>query len=337
MVLKQVLIREERVLIEAFLARFDLVLDQDVDHTYYFEEANQIVATLSTAGDTIKALAVDPDFQGESLALQLFEVAINQFAKKGIDSYRVFTKAKYIPQFASLKMRLVSSTGNVAILEGGRNGIEETIQGIRDTIESITKTDLSQLNLGTVVVNCNPVTKGHLGLMEYAAKQHDFLIVFVLEEDRSYFTFQERYALLHLALLNVENAILVPSSKYIVSALTFPSYFLKTVAERDVEHAKLDAILFRDHFMPSLHLQKRYIGTETDPVMILYNNTLLDILHGKIELIQRFTQDDSVISASRVRKLIQQGEIEQALALVPEGTRGLLRMIAKGKLHHDAK
>ena len=336
MVVKQVWIREERLLIEAFLARFDLLLDQDVDHTYYFEESGQIVATLSSAGDTIKAVAVDPQYQGESLALQLFEFAIHQLAKKGIDSYRVFTKTKYVPQFASLKMRLVSSTGNVAILEGGQNGIDATIQGIRDTIETITKIDIAKLDLGTVVVNCNPVTKGHLGLMEYAAKQHDFLIVFVLEEDRSYFSFQERYALLHLALLNVENAILVPSSKYIVSALTFPSYFLKTVAERDVEHARLDAILFRDHFMPKLHLQKRYIGTETDPVMILYNNTLLDILHGQIELIQRFTQDDSVISASRVRKLIQQGKIEEALALVPEATRGLLQMIAKAKVSHDA-
>lgn len=337
MVLKQAFLREERLQIEAFLTRFDLVLDQDVDHIYYFEEAGQIIATLSSAGDTIKAVAVDPEYQGESLALQLFEEATKRFAKIGIDSFRVFTKTKYAPQFASMKMRLLASTDTVAILEGGSNGIDSTIQGIRDTIENITKTDLTKLDLGTVVVNCNPVTKGHLGLMEYAARKHDFLIVFVLEEDRSFFSFKERYALLHLALMNVPNAIMVPSSKYIVSALTFPSYFLKTVAERDFEHAKLDAILFRDYFMPKLHLKMRYIGTETDAVMVLYNNTLLDILHGRIELIQRYTQDDSVISASLVRKLIQAGDIDSALALVPEATRGLLEMIAWEKRNHVTK
>ena len=329
--IKQAYLKEEYRQIESFLAGFGLRFESDITTSFYMEENNQIIGSVSIAKDILKDLAIHKDYQGQNLALALIEQAIKKIYASGYVSVRVFTMESHIPLFESMNFKLLAKTHQVAILERGVNGIIETISGIRQTIESVVGQPLEEIHLGTIVVNCNPVTRGHKGLIEYAATRHDYVVVFVVDEDLSYFSFKERFALLHLATSSLSNVILMPSSKYIVSALTFPSYFLKTVEEKDKAYASLDVILFRDYFMPLLHLQKRYIGTETDPVMVLYNQTLIDILDDKIELIPRFLSDDQVISASRVRKLIIEGNIEDALLLVPEATRGLLRMLAYEK------
>lgn len=331
--IKQAILLEEKNRIEMFLARFDLLYDPTFSTSFYLEEQNQIVATITVSQDIIKDLAVLPAYQGMQYATELVDHAMKLIYSAGYPSARVFTKAMYIPVFEQLGFTCLVSAKNSAILERGTSGIHATLAGMKTTIEAFTHQAMESLNLGTIVVNCNPVTLGHYGLIEYASKLHDYLVVFVVDEDRSYFTFQERFALLYLATSSLTNVILLPSSKYIVSALTFPSYFLKTVEERDQAYATLDVMIFKQYFMPLLHLQKRYIGTETEPVMVLYNHTLQTILGERLVLIQRFLQAGEVISASRVRKCIKEGKIEEALTLVPEATRGLFKQIAMGKQH----
>jgi [citrate (pro-3S)-lyase] ligase len=328
MILKQAYLKEEYRRISVFLAAFDLVLDKDVTTSFYIEDADHIVATLSIGDDILKGIAVLKDYQGEQLAQKLIDHAVAFLHRKGIDSYRVFTKTQTVPVFLSMNMRLLVATESAAILEGGPFGLKEQLNQIAAIVEGVTHQPLASLNLGTVVVNCNPITRGHFHLIEYAAKRHDYVLVFVLEEDQSYFSFKERFSLCYLALQEIPNVILLPSTKYIVSALTFPSYFLKTVEARDAQHATLDALLFRDFFMKRFNLQKRYIGGETEGVMVMYNATLERVLQDKIERIPRIEDGDEVISASRVRRLIIEGNIEAALALVPEATQGLLRRIA---------
>ena len=50
-------------------------------------------------------------------------------------------------------------------------------------------------NVGAIVMNCNPFTLGHLYLIEYAAKEVDKLFIFVVEEDASFFSFDDRIIL----------------------------------------------------------------------------------------------------------------------------------------------
>jgi [citrate (pro-3S)-lyase] ligase len=329
--IKQAYLKEEYRQIETFLANFGLRFDNDVTTSFYMEELGQIIGCVCIAKDIIKDLAVHEDYQGEQRALQLVEQAIKKIHANGYESVRVFTTTSNVKIFESMSFTLLASSNQVAILERGQNDIQATIIGIKQTIENITGSSVSTLDLGTIVVNCNPVTLGHYQLIEYATKRHDYVVVFVVDEDLSYFSFKERFALLHLAMMSLPNVILVPSSKYIVSSLTFPSYFLKTVEERDKAYAMMDALLFKDYFMPLLHLHTRYIGTETDPVMVLYNLTLQEVLQDNIKLVPRFLMNDVVISASLVRSYIKEGRIEEALLLVPQATRGLLRMIAYEK------
>ena len=50
-------------------------------------------------------------------------------------------------------------------------------------------------NVGCIVMNCNPFTKGHLALITYAAKSCSLLHIFVVEENRSCFPFADRLLL----------------------------------------------------------------------------------------------------------------------------------------------
>ena len=53
-------------------------------------------------------------------------------------------------------------------------------------------------------MNCNPMTKGHLHLLETARKFVDYLYVFVVEEDKSDIPFAVRYAMVWAqAILNI--------------------------------------------------------------------------------------------------------------------------------------
>jgi [citrate (pro-3S)-lyase] ligase len=141
------------------------------------------------------------------------------------------------------------------------------------------------------------------------------------------FSFKERISLVYLATQAFENVLVLPSTKYIVSSLTFPGYFLKSMDEKEEEHARLDAILFKNYFMKELNLAKRYVGTERDPFMIKYNSILKSAMAERLEIIPRFLKDGVPISASIVRELILNNRLEEALAYVPEATRSLLRAI----------
>ena len=324
--IKQAFLSSEFQRLERFLATFDLGFDAK-DESFYIEEADQIIASLALDGMIIKGLAIDESYRGMNLAGELVGYAIQILAGKGIYSYHVFTKTNYVEVFQAMGFRLLADTGKVAFMEGGLDHIESIVTGIRKNFETTFKVDATLVDIGAIVVNCNPMTLGHYQLIEQAAKEHDYLIVFVVETDESTFTFKERFSLVYLALKPILNILVVASTSYIVSKSTFPSYFLKTLNEREEEHAKLDAMIFRDYFMPLIPITIRHVGGETDPVMVAYNRILKETLKERLKAIERFTLEGVVISASLVRKLMYENRIEAALEYVPVATRALLRTI----------
>ena len=92
-------------------------------------------------------------------------------------------------------------------------------------------------------MNANPITNGHLHLIEETAKQSDYVYVFVLSEDRSEFNDEERMMLVKRATADMSNVIVLPTNDYMVSSATFPSYFLRDRAQESVARiqAKVDA------------------------------------------------------------------------------------------------
>lgn len=183
--------------------------------------------------------------------------------------------------------------------------------------------------VGSIVMNCNPFTRGHRYLIEESAKKVDVLIVFVVEEDRSLFTFEERYWLVKEGTKDLDNVKVVPSGQFILSDNNFNEYFTKKDNEVAMLNCEYDIKTFADYIAEPLHISYRFAGEEPiDPLTNIYNEAMQKILPDKgIRFIEipRKAIDGQIVSASIVRKHLEKEEYEKAFALVPETTKRYLK------------
>lgn len=331
MQIKEVLLQEEKEQVISFLSKLDLKYSDDITKTFYaINDNNEIVGTISCANYIIKDLGVDEAYLGENLSSSLISQMIAYFRENNIFSYQVFTKPKYIKVFESFGFRKIVISDKVAMLEGGIDSIVDEVRKIKKVLE-LNFHPLENADLGCVVLNANPITNGHVYLIEEALKKNKNLVVFVVEEDKSIFSFKERLSLCYLALKRFNNVYVMPSSKYVVSHLTFPDYFLKDASDKANQNAKIDALIFKEFFMKELHINKRYVGSETEEYMRIYNNSLKEVLGDKLEIIERIKEDGNIVSAKRVRKLFEEQKYEEALKYCPNECYLVLKSIAMVK------
>lgn len=182
--------------------------------------------------------------------------------------------------------------------------------------------------VGAVVMNCNPFTLGHRYLAEKALEQCDFLVIFVVEEDKSVFPFEDRLKLVDEGVKDLSNVTVIPSGKFIISSVTFSEYFNKSELQDRTVDASLDVSVFAREIAPCLHIVKRFAGSEPfDSVTKQYNDTMRQILpeYGiEFTEIPRAETDGEAISASRVRQMILEGNLEGTKRLVPLSTYNYL-------------
>lgn len=333
MTVKEVVLPAERLKIEQFLARFGLKFESNIDRTLYMEEKGEIIATLSASRYILKCLAIAEEYRSENLAVTLVSDMIKRLYSDGIYHYHVFTKPEYRGVFVSLGFKPLVETEKFVAMEGGEGSIGDAVGEMLVQMKfslGLEKVD-EKSDIACIVLNGNPFTNGHLKLTEYAAARHKFVLVFVLEEEGSFFSFKERFAMAYLALKPYSNILVLPSSKYIVSKATFPGYFLKTVDETTEEYAKYDALIFREYFMPKLGICRRYVGEEISDYMLLYNDVLCKTLKEKVEVVPRFEEEGMVISASTVRGLINSGKTEEALKFIPKNNYAVFKSIIINK------
>ncbi|GHU33656.1 [Citrate [pro-3S]-lyase] ligase [Betaproteobacteria bacterium] len=308
-----------RALIEAS----GLAFEENIEVMVGIYEDEQLVATGSRAGDILKMLAVIPDYQGGSTLGELVTELVMNGQRAGHESLFVYTKPEYAVSFQSLNFFLLASQEKVALLEYGK--------GLATWLASKKELVRSGLN-GAVVVNCNPFTNGHRYLIENAARQVENLYIFVVREDRSVFPFDVRYRLVEQGVRYIPNVILLDTSRYIVSGATFPTYFLKKddpVARIQME---LDITLFASKIAPFFGITRRFVGTEPNcPLTGAYNLTMQSLLpeYGvDLQIIERAQTVTGVISASRVRELIGQGDFAALADYVPATTLTYLESVA---------
>ena len=332
MIIKEAFLQEELERIKIFLNKFSLKLDSNLTKTFYIEnDNNEIIGTISCQDYIIKDLAVDESYQSENLASLLINEILNYFRLNNIYNYQVFTKPIYKTIFISLGFKEIVSTDKVIMLEGGVSFINDKIKEINKTLTNRFGELNESCDLGCVVINGNPITNGHMHIIEEASKNHKMVVLFVVEEDKSEFTFEERFSFAYLSTMRLGNICVIPSSKYIVSSSTFPSYFLKDENEALEQYSKIDALIFKEYFMKQLFIKKRYVGTETILKMVNYNNILKETLQDKLVIMERLQENNEVISASKVRSLLKENKIEEALLYVPREISFILRSVASSK------
>lgn len=188
---------------------------------------------------------------------------------------------------------------------------------------------------GVIVMNCNPFTKGHPYLIIEASKRVDNLYVFVVEENKSYFPFEDRYALVKAGTSYLPNVQVLKSGEFAISSSILPGYFEKD----QLGDVYLDASSDLEHFLQiakTLDISIRFAGHEPiDKFTAQYNLNMGKYLtkYG-IEFceIERAKDENEYISASRVRKLLQEGKLDEIKQLVPECTYEYLNNRKEKKL-----
>ena len=177
---------------------------------------------------------------------------------------------------------------------------------------------------GAVVMNCNPFTNGHAALIDEARKHVDYLYVFVVEEDMSYFPFEDRLRLVREGVSGYDNVIVLPSGNMMISRETFAAYFTKEIKQDEVIDASLDVRVFGNGIAPAFNIEKRFVGEEpTDNITRQYNEEMKKRLPAYgVELIEipRKTSGDTIISAGLVRRYLKEGQMDLIRSLVPNST-----------------
>ncbi len=184
--------------------------------------------------------------------------------------------------------------------------------------------------IGGLVMNCNPFTLGHKFLVEEALKQCDYLYIFVVEEDKSFFPFADRLRLVENGVSEYANVKVLPSGNFIISSITFPEYFIKDTKPDVCIDASQDIRIFAHDIAPALNITKRFVGEEPlDPITNQYNQAMRDVLpdYGISVIIipRRQSADGNPISASRVRQLLERKDFENIAQMVPASTLDYLK------------
>ena len=279
-----------------------------------------LVAVAARAGYVLKMFAVDDACQGGEALGALVTTLTSLGRAAGHDAFLVYTRPEHAGSFQHCGFRLLVATGAVALLESG-GGLARYL----DAHRHLRKDGAN----GAVVINGNPFTRGHQFLVETAAAQVGTLYLFVVREDRSVFPFAARYRLAEEATRHVPNVVRLDTSRYAVSAATFPSYFLRRNDERARLQMEVDVRLFATHLAPAFGITKRFVGHEPYcDTTAGYNRTMKDVLpqYG-IDLVEteRAASGGRFISATDVRAALAAGDLAAIESQVPPTTLAYLQ------------
>lgn len=307
--------KREYELVRDLLHAEGLRFEEGVDYTVGIFDHGLLIATGSLQKNVCKMIAVRSDYRGENLTATVVLQLMHKLNERGIYKYFLFTKPDGVKFFTYYNFRMVAETSSVALLENSFDTIDEQLGRMTENLVP------KRTSRAAIVMNCNPVTLGHLYLIRTAARENDDVIIFLVEENRSVFSFETRHRLLKKATEHIKNVTILPSTEYIISSITFPTYFLKTITDESSVYMELDLTIFKKHFMPIFSIDYRYVGVEPlDPSTALYNETMKNTLGPSLKVLDRLSIGGSVVSASRVRKLARNQRFEDIRKLVPEVT-----------------
>ena len=305
---------------------------ESLDAYYAFtDDAGAILAGAGMAGDVLKCLAVSPEVRSEGLLVPLVSRILSERPGQNL---KVFTKPEYQAVFESLGFRLLARAPLAILLENGR-GLEKYC----DYLRSFRR----EGRCGVVVMNANPFTLGHRYLLQQAAAQVDHLFVIPVKEDLSDFPYAERLAMIQAGA--PDGVTVLDGSDYVISAATFPTYFLKDLSDAAETQMQLDTDLYARWIAPALGASVRFVGSEPfDALTARYNQLIPNAVEiPRLEQASasptsaenyfsgrcpknQFPSDIAMpthadaISASRVRAALAAGHFRAAAALCPETT-----------------
>ncbi len=314
------------------LDREGIRLDQFLEYSVGVFQNDRLLATGSFYKNTLRCLAVDKDSQGLGLMNRVVTHLQDELVLRGEHHFFIYTKSAYGRLFEELGYYTIAKVEPLVVF------MENRPDGIGRYIDEIQKKRIEAENVAFIAMNANPFTKGHLHLVDRAARENDVLHLFVVTEEASAIPFKTRFELIKRGTAHLNNVVMHEAGEYMISKSTFPSYFFKDETEAVRAHARLDLEIFVKHIVPVLGIKKRYVGEEPYcEVTRTYVETMKTVLESNgivCEIVPRKetekpSNDENVmadgntlvpISASMVRQWIRENKLEEIRAIVPETT-----------------
>lgn len=316
--------------VRALLTSQDLDVDAGVELFVTFQRAGRVLACAGLEGQVVKCVAIDPSLQGRNVLLPLMTELTYVALERGRTHLFVYTKPVYREHFEACGFHhLATVPGTVTLLEN-------TPRGLHAYVEDLAHLRRYRDRVGAIVLNANPFTLGHQYLVQQAARDCDFLHVFVVAEESASFTFDERYRLVVAGVTELperDHVAVHRGSAYMVSKATFPSYFLKESGLVDQAGTGLDLTIFRTWIAPALGITDRYVGSEPFcPVTRAYNADMHRWLEEepmaappvRVHEIERRAVGGTAVSATEVRRRFAAQDLVGLAELVPSPTLMLL-------------
>lgn len=312
----------EREELERFLRQNSLRLENDIEYSFALYDRERMVATGSFSGNVLKCIAVDSQYEGMGLAVKVLSRLVIEEFVRGRTHLFIYTKPENTGIFKELGFYEISRVPFKVVL------MENTPDGISGFAMQLRKHKNPGRVVGSIVINANPFTKGHKYLVEKASAECDWLHIFIVWEDRSVFPSEVRYSLVKEGTKHLKNVTVHKGKDYIISNATFPTYFLKKPDEAVKVQSMLDIQIFREHIAPALGINRRYVGEEPYcPVTVIYNQSMKEMLPScgiEVFEVPRKRLGSHAISASRVRDLLREGELNLVKEMVPDTTFAFL-------------
>lgn len=295
-----------------------------IDHTLgLVDEEGKLVGTGSVAGNVLKYIAVCNKDSEPGQRFNKIVTALSQYLfTQQIFHMFVFTKVKYADSFKHLGFSELARTDEAAFLENGSPDVNDYLSSLPRIDGQIDK------KAAGIVMNANPFTLGHRYLVEKASQENDLVYVFVVATDLSLFNSQERFELVRKGCSEFKNVVVVSGDSYMVSAATFPAYFLKSADSLIENQTTIDARVFKNVIAPALSIKRRYVGTEPfSHATSIYNDSLQRELEPDIEvhLIPRLEKGKTTVTATKVRQLIKADDLAAIEDLVPASTAEFIK------------
>lgn len=302
--------------VDTLLRQEGLTRDGNLDYTCgIYNSDEELIATGSCFGNTIRCLAVSGSRRGEGHLVTVVSHLLQVQAQRGNLHVFLYTKCANIPFFADLGFSEIARVGDqMVFLENRRDGFRDYLKNLPGR---------GGVKAAAVVMNCNPFTLGHRYLLEQASAEHDIVYLFLLSENAGPIPHSVRRMLVKQGISDLPKVVLVETGPYLISSATFPTYFLRDQDSAITAQAKLDAQIFLK-IAAQLGITCRYLGQEpASHVTGLYNTLLKQILpaHG-IECceIPRLEVNGQTVSASSVRLAIQQEKLDVVRHMLPDST-----------------
>ena len=304
--------------IDQLLEREGIRRDANLDYicAMYDEEQN-LIATGSCYGNTLRCMAVRSSHQGEGLMNQIVTYLLEVQFERGNSHLFLYTKCESAAFFAQLGFyEIVRVDDQIVFMENKKNGFNTYLKKLKECAPKAK-------SVAAIVMNANPFTLGHQYLVEKAASENEIVHLFVVSEEQSIVPFDVRKRLVLEGTRHLSNVCYHDTGFYMISNNTFPSYFQRDQEAVIESHARLDLAIFLK-IAQEMQITCRYVGEEPFSIVTgIYNRIMEQELSKEgivCHIIKRKMVNHSAISASHVRKALKDDDYKKLKQMVPDST-----------------